>query len=200
MWQRIRQSPDWRYVALTLPVMALMQAIGSEHFRYIGDAVQAGEVWRIVTAHWVHVNWKHLMLNALSLVVLVSLTTPGWTIRRWLLQTVIIAVGISVLLALFNPEVLDYAGHSGVLYGLYLLGAIALYPRDRLVASLIVVIVSGRVVVEKLEIFDLGTDDFIGARVILDAHMYGLLMAIAIALVWSIYTYTMNHGPTEQSN
>ena len=198
MWQRIKASPDWRFVAVIIPLMALLQMIGPEYFRYQRDWNSSGEIWRLVTAHWVHVGWMHLLLNGLGLVVCVSLTTPGWAIARWLINSITMAVGISIMLTLYNPEVIDYAGYSGVLYGLYMLAAISLFPRDRLVAVLIMVAIVGKVSMEQFNLYDFNSGDIIGARVIVDAHLYGLLMAIAIALIWA--TYTMNHSPNRQSN
>lgn len=198
MWERIRRSPDWRYVAAIIPLMILLQAIGPEHFRYQSDWSSTGQAWRLVTAHWVHVGWLHLFLNGFGLVVCVILTTPRWTIARWLVNSITIAVGISIMLTLLNPEVIDYAGLSGVLYGLYMLAALSLFPRDRLVAVLIIVAIVGKVFMEQFKIYDFNSGDIIGARVIVDAHLYGLLMAIAIALIWA--TYTMNHSPNRQSN
>ena len=198
MWERIRQSSDWRFVAALIPLMALLQAIGPEYFRYERDWVSSGEIWRIVTAHWVHVGWLHLLLNGLGLVICVSLTKPGWSIRRWLTNSITMALGISLMLTLYNPEVSDYAGYSGVLYGLYLLAAINLFSGDRLVAGLIIAAIVIKVFMEQFQIYDFNSGDIIGARVIVDAHLYGLLMAIAIALGWA--TYTMNHGQNKQSD
>ncbi len=198
MWQRIKTSPDWRFVAVIIPVMTLMQLIGPETFRYERDWSSTGEIWRIVTGHLVHVGWIHLLFNALSLVICVSLTTPGWSAKRWLANTVCMAVGISLLMTLLNPEVGDYAGHSGVLYGLFILGAISLFPRDRLIAILVIAAIVTKVLMEQFNFYDFNTADIIGARIIVDAHLYGLLMAIAIALIWA--TYTMNHSQTRQSN
>jgi len=198
VWRRIRQSSDWRYLATVIPVMVLLQAIGPEYFRYQQEAVAEGQLWRILTAHWVHVGWMHLLLNSLSLVICVSLTEPGWSARRWLLVTIVMGLGISLLLMLNNPEVVDYAGHSGILYGLYVLGAISLFPRDRLVAVLVIAAIVIKVLMEQFSFYDFNTGSLIGARVIVDAHLYGLLMAIAIALLWA--TDTMNSGSREHSS
>jgi rhomboid family GlyGly-CTERM serine protease len=198
VWQRIRQSSDWRFVAVIIPLMILLQAIGPEYFRYQSDWTLTGQIWRMVTAHWVHVGWLHLLLNGLGLVVCVSLTSPGWSIGRWLMISITMATGISIMLTLNNPEVIDYAGYSGVLYGLYVLAAISLFPRDRLVAVLVITAIAGKVIMEQFNFYDFNSGDIIGARVIVDAHLYGLLMAIAIALVWA--AYTMNHSPNRQSN
>lgn len=197
MWRRIRTSPDWRYLAIVIPLMAALQAIGPETFRYERDWAQTGQVWRLVTAHWVHVGWMHLLLNSLGLVVIVTLTTPGWSIRRWVAQTLIMALGISILVWIFNPEVRDYAGHSGLLYGLCILGAVSLFRHDRLVAVLIVFAIFAKVLMEQFDFYNFDSGELIGARVIIDAHLYGFVLAIAIALAWR--AYTMNHGPTERS-
>ena len=198
MWQRIRQTSDWRFVAVIIPLMVLLQAIGPEYFRFQHDWTSTGQIWRMLTAHWVHVGWLHLLLNGVGLVVCVSLTTPGWSLGRWLLNSIIISTGISIMLTLYNPEVIDYAGYSGALYGLYVLAACSLFPRDRLVAALIIAAIVGKVFMEQFNFYDFNSGDIIGARVIVDAHLYGLLMAIACALVWM--AYTMNHGPNRQSN
>ena len=178
--------------------MALLQTIGPEYFRYQRDWTSTGEIWRIVTAHWVHVGWLHLLLNGLGLVICVSLTKPGWSIRRWLTVSITMATGISIMLTLFNPEVRDYAGYSGILYGLYVLAASSLFSGDRLIAGLIIAAIVIKVFMEQFQFYDFNTGNIIGARVVVDAHLYGLLMAIAIALVWA--TYTMNHGPNRQSD
>ena len=183
---------------MMVPFMTLLQAIGPEYFRYQQDLIEQGQFWRIFSAHWVHVSWMHLLLNGLGLVICVSLTNPGWSPVRWLLCCVIMAIGISILLALNNPEIRDYAGLSGVLFGLYLLTALSLYARDRLVAVLIIVAIVIKVLMEQFSFYDFNSGELIGAHVIVDAHLYGLLMAIAIALTWA--TYTMNHSQTRQSD
>lgn len=198
MWQRIKQSPDWRYLGAIIPLMVVLQAIGPEYFRYESDWMATGQVWRLISAHWVHVGWIHLGLNALGLVICVSLTSPGWSARRWLVTTLIMGLVISILVTVNNPDIRDYAGHSGILYGLYVLGAFSLYRRDRLIAVLIIAAILVKIGMEQFAPFDFDTGKLIGATVIVDAHLYGLLSAIAIALVWS--TYTMNHRTTEQSN
>jgi rhomboid family GlyGly-CTERM serine protease len=198
VWQRFLQSPDWRFVAMMIPFMTLLQAIGPEYFRYQQDLVEQGQLWRFISAHWVHVGWMHLLLNGLGLVICVSLTGPGWSPIRWLLYCVIMAIGISILLALYNPDVIDYAGLSGVLFGLYMLTALSLYSRDRLISVLIIAAIVIKVVMEQFSFYDFNSGELIGARVIVDAHLYGLLMAIAIALGWA--TYTMNHSQTRQSD
>jgi hypothetical protein len=79
-----------------------------------------------------------------------------------------------------------------------MLTALDLFSRDRLVAVLIIAAIVIKVLMEQFHFYDFNSGELIGARVIVDAHLYGLLMAIAIALTWA--TYTMNQKPTRQSD
>lgn len=198
MWQRLWQSPDWRFVALTLVVFVLFQLVGEAPFRFQQDWHSSGEAWRLFTAHWVHVGWAHLGLNITGLVICVMLARPNWSLRRWFGQSLCMALGISLLVTAHNPEVFWYVGFSGVLFGLYFLAAHDLYARDRLIALLMGGAIVLKVLLEQYTPWEFTSSELIGAPVIVDAHKYGLLIAVAIALVWS--TYTMNHGPSETSN
>lgn len=197
MWQRLRQLPDWRFVGALVALMATLQLIGPESFRYERDWIETGQIWRLLTAHCVHVGWMHWLLNSFGLVIMATLTTPGWSLPRWILTTAGMALGISILMTLFNPEVRDFAGLSGVLYGLFLLGAISLFAHDRLVAVLIGAAILIKILMEQFQFYDFNTGGLIGARVVVDSHLYGVIMGFAIALLWS--TYTMNHRTTEHS-
>ncbi|MCP4333668.1 MAG: rhombosortase [Gammaproteobacteria bacterium] len=198
MWQRIRNSPDWHFFGYQFLIVVTLQVIGVRYFRYDHDWLENGQIWRIVSAHWVHVGWVHMFLNMVGLMICISLSNPRWSVRRWFLQSLCIAIGISVLFTLQNSDLHWYVGFSGVLFGLYFLAAHDLYARDRLIASLMGGAIVIKVILEQYTNYDIDSSDLIGAPVIVDAHLYGLMMAIAIALVWA--TYTMNHGPNRQSN
>jgi len=201
VWQRILQqiykSPDWQFVGLHTLLVILLQLIGPEYLRFQSDWPQSGQAWRLLTGHWVHVGWEHLLLNTVGLGICVSLANPRWSVRRWLALSVGIGLGISILFTLLNPELQWYVGFSGVLFGLYFLAAQALYARDRLVAVLMGGAIVVKVLIEQFTSWDLDSSALIGAPVIVDAHLYGLVIAIAIALVWA--RYTMNHCPDQHS-
>ena len=197
LWQKLIQSPDWRFVGVNLVLMIQLQFIGERYFRFQSDWVSTLELWRVITGHWVHVGWIHLLMNALGLIICVSIAAPNWSIKRWLVQTLVMGLGISLLFTLQNPELHWYVGFSGILFGLYFLAAIELYARDRLIAVLMGSAIVIKVIIEQFTPYDFTSAEIIGAPVIVDAHLYGLLLAIAIALAWS--TYTMNHTPRKAS-
>jgi len=174
--------PGWAFAGGMLLLMVLLQIIGPEAFRYEHDWLKNGEFWRILLAHWVHVNWMHFLLNAIGLVLCLSITTPVWSMKRWLLYHIFFAMGISALFTINNPDLAWYVGYSGILYGIFLLAAIDLYSRDRLIAILLALGIVTKIALEQTSDLNLTSSDIIGTPVIVDAHFYGILIAILIAL------------------
>jgi rhomboid family GlyGly-CTERM serine protease len=173
----------WYFVTAMLVVMALFQFIEAPGLRYQHNWQETHEWWRLVTAHWVHVNWIHFLLNAAGLVLCLSITSPQWTVLRWLVYQIVLATGISVLFSLFNPELKWYAGYSGILYGVFILAAFDLYRRDRVISILVIAAILIKITIEQSGEINLTTSDIIGSPVIVDAHLYGVLLAMALVLV-----------------
>ncbi len=163
--------------------MILLQWFEAPNFRYQHDWYESGEFWRLLTAHWVHVNWIHFFLNAAGLLLCVMITSPQWSIKRWVVYQFVLASGISLMFSLFNPELNWYVGYSGTLYGVFLLAAIDLYGRDRLISVLLAGVIVIKIAIEQSGEINLTTSDIIGSPVIVDAHFYGVLLAISIALI-----------------
>lgn len=172
----------WYFILAMFVVMVLFQIVEAPVLRYQRNWLDDGQWWRILTAHWVHVNWVHLFLNAAGLLLCMTMTAPQWSIRRWLVYQFIFALGISLLFSLLNSELDWYVGYSGVLYGVFLLAAFEHYPRDKVVSLMVSIAIVIKITFEQTADIDLTTGDIIGSPVIVDAHLYGVLLAFAIAL------------------
>jgi len=177
---------DWWYVIGSLLIMVLLQVVDSQVFRFEHDWIEQAEFWRVLTGHWIHFNWQHLLLNGLGLVLCVGITRPNWSISRWIVYNLLLASGISILFTWFNPELGWYVGYSGVLFGLFLLSAFELFKTERIMALLLGLGVCSKVALEQMSPMTLTTSDIIGVPVIIDAHLYGLLLAAAITLVLAL--------------
>jgi len=188
--------PGWIFVLSMLAIMGVLQLFDLGDLRYQYDWLAQHEYWRLLTAPWVHVNWRHLMLNGVGLLLCMSIASPRWTIRQWVVYNIILGIGISVLFSLRNLELEWYAGYSGVLFGLYLLAAVDLYPREKVVALLLAAAISIKVILEQTSDLQLNSSEFIGSPVIVDAHLYGLLLGLSIALVQRAYTMGDRSGKT----
>ncbi len=178
-----KNRQGWYFVGAMLLVMVLFQIIEAPDLRYQKNWLDSNEWWRILTAHWVHVNWIHFLLNAAGLLLCVSITTPQWTILRWFVYQLILSLGISLLFSLLNPELGWYVGYSGILYGIFMLAAFDLYLRDKIIAVLLAAAIVIKITIEQSGELNLTTSDIIGTPVVVDAHLYGVLLAVTIALV-----------------
>jgi rhomboid family GlyGly-CTERM serine protease len=92
---------------------------------------EAGAVWTLLTAQWVHFGTAHAALNAAMLVLMV-LALHGWVSLR--MQWVALVggfLGVAIAIAQ-DPYCQYYAGASGALHGLWAGSAMALLlPRGQ---------------------------------------------------------------------
>ena len=171
-----------------LLIMAIFQQLDIRDLRYQPDWWIEAEYWRSFTAHWVHANEKHLVLNAAGLMLCMTIASPKWQVWRWVVYNIVLALGISTLFTLRNPELNWYVGYSGILFGIYLLAAIDLYRRKKTIALLLGAAIVLKVVLEQFSDIRIDSGDLIGIPVIIDAHLYGLLLGLSIALAQRVYT------------
>ena len=111
--------------------------------------VAGGEIWRIVTGHFVHADWEHLLWNGLGLAVLGALIEQH---SRTLLWTALGTGVASVSILLLTPfSQLDYyCGLSGVLNTLLLVALWLEWQRTR--SWLIIAIACGAVAKALIEV------------------------------------------------
>lgn len=82
-------------------------------FFYDRGAVARGELWRIVTGHFVHYSWAHLGNS------LLALSPAAWLIesrRRWDVLPIAVSacLAIGLMLLLGEPHIAEYRGASGI--------------------------------------------------------------------------------------
>ncbi len=164
--------------------MAVLQLLGKEYFRYEADVLSNGEFWRVLSAHWVHLNWTHWLLNSLGLLLLVAILRVRWHSVFWLSIILIHSVFISAAFLLFNAQLNWYVGFSGVLYGLFFLAGILSFKQDKMMASLILVFVMTKILAEQFWGASVSSETLLNAPVVVDAHAYGLICGLALSILW----------------
>jgi len=108
--------------ALILLLQAVPEALAALEYR---RALLANQPWRLLTAHLVHVNWTHALVNAAAWLVLARLFAPHLPARRQLLSLAFGAALTSLGLAALFPAIEWYRGASGALHALFFVGATA---------------------------------------------------------------------------
>jgi rhomboid family GlyGly-CTERM serine protease len=95
----------------------------SQLLRYDRSAIAAGGWWRLLTAHIVHLDVHHLLLNELGLVLMWSLFAQDYDAVEWCAIVSAGALAISSGLWWLSPRVAWYVGASGVLHSVMAAGA-----------------------------------------------------------------------------
>lgn len=181
--------PAFRYWTLPAIITAfsllfeLASDPGRLALRFDRAGISGGEFWRLLTGHFVHLGWGHLVLNVLGLILVWSICGRAFSARGWCLVLLLLLLGIDVGLWFFDPGLEWYVGLSGLLHGMLMAGILMMVlagSRDLLVLGLLVV---AKVIWEQLSGPLPGSEGLAGAAVVVNAHLYGALAGVAAAVL-----------------
>ena len=173
----VLQLDDGRWIWLLLILVGLSLVLGfgdgaSAALRYDRGAIAAGGWWRLLTAHMVHLDAHHLILNALGLVLMWSLFATDFDAVEWCVIVLTGALAISSGLWWLSPRVGWYVGASGVLHSVMAAGTarhLSVRAWDR---WLLLVFLCAKLAYEQLG----GHEP---PYVVVDAHLYGAISGFA---------------------
>lgn len=177
-WDRGR----WLWLLLILLSLDLVLGLGdsvAELLRYDRGAIAAGGWWRLLTAHAVHLDLHHLILNELGLVLMWSLFAQDYDPIEWCIIVLSAALAISSGLWWLSPRVAWYVGASGVLHAIMAAGCARHLAERTWDRWILLVALCAKLAYEQL-----------GGReppmVVVDAHLYGAACGFAVgaALSW----------------
>ena len=176
----------WSAVTALLLLAAILQASGlGPMLRYSRDAIAAGEIWRLISAHLMHLGAAHLALNAVGTMLAAALIGANLRPLAWAWVWLACALSVSGGLWWLQPEIGWYVGMSGVLHGLIVAGAIAGLGnyRERLFASAILAAIAAKLGWEHWAGAMPGTAALAGGPVITEAHLYGAVGGVVAGAV-----------------
>jgi rhomboid family GlyGly-CTERM serine protease len=147
---------------------------------YSRPALAQGEWWRLLTAHFVHMDAGHALLNGLGVILMWALFARDYSPLRWLAVYLFSGLAISTGLWFLDPDVEWYVGASGALHGVMTAGTLAHLRRRDLDGWILAVFIVGKIAYEQLA----GSMPFSGTGpTVVDAHLYGALGGFALALL-----------------
>ncbi|MCU7796989.1 MAG: rhombosortase [Candidatus Thiodiazotropha sp. (ex Semelilucina semeliformis)] len=122
----------WRTLFLTTLALAGYLILGAAPEAWVFDraAIGNGEVWRLVTGHWVHSDFEHALWDISALVLL------GVLFEKYLRGHLLLALGIGTLgvdiwLWWIDTGLHYYCGLSGILNTLLVVGLVQLWRDTR---------------------------------------------------------------------
>lgn len=151
--------------------------------RYERGLIQSGEVWRLLTAHLVHLGWWHLCMNAAALGMVSALLGDQWRTGEWVgvILTSSLAIGLGLLA--FDPDLTWYVGLSGMVHGLFAAGCLGLMRRSPHWGLVGLGSLASKLAWEQLRGAMPGTESLIGGTTVVNAHLYGAAGGVIAALV-----------------
>ncbi len=172
-----RQAFQAALPALAVVGIAVVLGLGGTAFRdalsFDRSGIEDGELWRIVSGHFVHLGTSHMLLNGAGIILVWLLVGQEFILRQWALVTIVVIVGIGAGLWWMNPELQWYVGLSGLLHGWLAAGIVAALSKGRLDAGLLAALIVAKLVFEQWQGPIPGSAESAGGPVIVDAHLYG---------------------------
>lgn len=157
--------------------------------RYDREGVGAGELWRLLSGHLVHLDGIHLLLNIAGLFLLAKLLERFLPPVDLLSCMLVSALVIDAGLYFANPELAWYVGLSGILHGVWAAGCLmALWQRNFAVLPL-AAILAIKLIVEMAGVESMLSAAVISGPVVTEAHAWGALGGG----IWSIAVIAIRH-------
>jgi len=151
---------------------------------YDRAAIQAGEGYRILSAHLVHMNHDHLVLNLLGLLVLALVILDVLDARGLTLAGIVSSLSAGFGLLWFSPNIEFCVGFSGVTHGIFAWGGLRLVQAGRKCYGGVVITTIGvKVIWEQIAGPMPGVEEAIHGRVVIDSHLYGVAGGV---LSWTL--------------
>jgi rhomboid family GlyGly-CTERM serine protease len=166
--------------------MVLSGDWGRELLRYDRDGIANGEVWRLVSGHFVHLGFAHWVLNGAGLLLVWFLVGEFLRDRQWIVVTVVSVVCIDIGFWVLEPQLQWYVGLSGLLHGYLAAGIVTAYRQRKIEMAVLAAAIVGKLVYEQLLGPVPGSELSTGGAVITAAHLYGAIGGLIASAILRI--------------
>ncbi|MDD3591797.1 MAG: rhombosortase [Sulfurovum sp.] len=135
-----------------------------------------------LTPHLLHLSTVHYLVNILSLGVVLFTFRSVFTPLGFFLLFGFSGLMVTLGLWSFSPDVDEYAGMSGVIYGLLSAGLLRSAKTYPFLSWSVLSLIAGKTVYEQFDGPHLSIQNRLGEVVIVDAHLYGFVAGLIFVL------------------
>lgn len=170
-------------LSLLMLVLAICHDSVNPWLGYDRLAVLDGQVWRLLTCHFVHLNLNHFLLDDAGFLLVWWIFRDVLT-RRLLWWWLAISTPVCGLVLLADSSLYGYVGLSGILHGWLVIALVAGWRTSPLLHGGMLAALAAKLLYEQTPAYDIGyLAHLIHGNVYPLAHLEGALAGLCIALV-----------------
>ncbi len=170
-------------MAVIVTALWLMGESATNMLNYHRSAIADGQIWRLLTGHLIHSNLWHLLLNLASLLMIGWLFSQHLTYKFWIIVFTLSALMISFAYYFTAPQFEYYVGLSAILYAVIIIGALLDIKHQPMIAGLILLVVTGRVIWQQIYGTADDLEQLIEQRVAVESHLFGIITGYLLGLI-----------------
>ncbi len=181
IWARIKLiGTKWALpiCILMVSLLATYHSETSSALTYDRGALLNGEIYRLLTFHFVHLSNAHFLINIFTLAVMWLFYGGTMRMREWMGAIVGCGCAIGLCLLLLSPEVEWSVGLSGLLYALFACAAIRMAMSGEYLSCAVVAFLIVKIVLEQTIGPSTAMEHFVGSSILVDAHMFGVIAGL----------------------
>jgi len=156
----------------------------SEALVYDRLSVNNGEWWRIFSAHFIHTNGFHLLLNAIGVLILYGLHGHFYTIKLYFITFVFSGLTSALGVHFYSTHLEKYMGLSAVLHGLFVVGVIQEIKYKENLGKWLLLGLVLKLYYEQFFGANSIVAELIHAQVAVNAHLWGSIGGSIVALFY----------------
>jgi rhomboid family GlyGly-CTERM serine protease len=177
-------------IVIVSTILALTEPLSSTWLAYDKHQLVDFQWWRLITGHLLHTNSMHLLLNLTGLTLLWALHGHYYRTPRYVMIFLLLCLGTSGGLYYLAPQMQWYVGLSGVLHGLFIVGAYFDIQNKLRSGWIMLIGVWLKVLHEQIYGASENVAQLISANVAIDAHLFGTVTGSLIVVYFLYFKYS----------
>ena len=165
-------------------IIAILGDAGRVWLSYDRPEIAAGELWRLLSGHFVHLGISHLIWDAAGFLLIWYLVGQSFSRMQWAIVSLVTIVGIDLGFWFLEPNLSWYVGLSGLSHGVLAAGIVGSLKSGRVDMWILGAALIAKLAYEALVGPLPGSAQSSGGTVIVAAHVYGAVAgAIAAGVI-----------------